>query len=472
MQLAGKLSGWGVVGAIRPSSLAHISDELSGARFLIDTGSSFSIIPYSSPSTPSGPSLQTAGGQPISCWGHSRRTIRFHGHSFTWDFLLAAVKFPILGSDFLKHFKLWVDPAGGRLLNSQTWAAIPADPSTSAIAAISTPAQQEQNGPTTLPPAARGPNPALVGSTPPQQGLRGPTPLPPAARGPNPALVGSTPPQQGLSGPTPLPPAARGPSPALVQSTPTQQGLSGLTPPPPAAKHPQPSTPPLPSPQGPSSSRHPLLDKYEDVLNADGRLPPSTHGVEHHIITEGRPVTAKFRRLDNEKLAAAKAEFDRMEAEGIVRRSNSNWSSPLHMVMKPDGSWRPCGNFRRLNAMTEADCYPLPNMTNIISNLAGQQIFSKLDLKKGYHQVPVHEADIRKTAIITPFGLYEFRRTSFGLKNAGMTFQRFMDQVLVGLPFVIVYLDQRCRSRLEPGFLAGAGFKIYTIYLQKKMSTA
>ena len=105
------------------------------------------------------------------------------------------------------------------------------------------------------------------------------------------------------------------------------------------------------------------------------------------------------------------------------------------MVQKADGSWR-C-----LNLLTEADCYPLPNMADITSSLAGASVFSKLDLKKGYHQIPVHPAHIKKTAIITPFGLFEFVRLPFGLKNAGMTFQRFMDKVLSGLPFILVYLD-------------------------------
>jgi hypothetical protein len=177
------------------------------------------------------------------------------------------------------------------------------------------------------------------------------------------------------------------------------------------------------------------------VLNADGRLPASTHGVEHHIVTSGRPVTAKFRRLDSTKLAAAKEEFSKLEAEGIIRRSSSCWASPLHMVKKSDGTWRPCGDYRRLNLQSEPDCYPLPNMEDITGRLAGCKVFSKLDLKKGYHQIPVAAADIPKTAIITPFGLFEYLRMPFGLKNAGMTFQRFMDQILGGLPFCIVYLD-------------------------------
>ena len=80
-------------------------------------------------------------------------------------------------------------------------------------------------------------------------------------------------------------------------------------------------------------------------------------------------------------------------------------------------------------------------MRDITSSLAVATVLSKLDLKKGYHQIPVQPAHVKKTAIINPFGLFKFVRLPFGLKNAGMTFQRFMDRVLAGLPFVLVYLD-------------------------------
>jgi hypothetical protein len=148
------------------------------------------------------------------------------------------------------------------------------------------------------------------------------------------------------------------------------------------------------------------------------------HGVEHHIVTTGKPATAKFHRLDPARLAAAKAEFQKMLAAGVVRRSSSGWASPLHMVRKKDGGWRPCGDFRRLNVLTPHDKYPLPNMGDLAGRLDGCNIFSKLDLQKGYFQVPVAAANVKKTAVITPFGLFEFLRMPFGLKNAGMTFQK------------------------------------------------
>jgi hypothetical protein len=113
-----------------------------------------------------------------------------------------------------------------------------------------------------------------------------------------------------------------------------------------------------------------------------------------------------------------------MEKDGIVRRSNSPWSSLLHMVWKPDGSWRPCGDYRRLNLVTVPDSYPLPNMLDFSERIAGCSIFSKVDLRKGYHRILMHLGDIEKTAIANLFGLFKILRMTFGLRNTGNTFQR------------------------------------------------
>jgi hypothetical protein len=97
------------------------------------------------------------------------------------------------------------------------------------------------------------------------------------------------------------------------------------------------------------------------------------------------------------------------------------------MERKPDGSWRPCGNYRRLNNATVPDTYPLPNMMDFQAKAAGCRVFSKIDLRKGYHQIPMNEDDVPKTAITTPFGLFEYTQMTFGMRNAGNTFQRLMD---------------------------------------------
>jgi Reverse transcriptase (RNA-dependent DNA polymerase) len=95
------------------------------------------------------------------------------------------------------------------------------------------------------------------------------------------------------------------------------------------------------------------------------------------------------------------------------------------MVLKKDNTWRPCGDYRSLNSVTVPDKYPVPNIQDMSAKLAGCSVFTKLDLKNGYYQIPVAAADVQKMAVTTPFGMFEFKRMPFGLKNAGQSFQRF-----------------------------------------------
>ena len=184
-----------------------------------------------------------------------------------------------------------------------------------------------------------------------------------------------------------------------------------------------------------------LLDSYPELLTPTFSVKQPAHGVKHYIPTAGRPVQSRARRLDQEKLRVAKAELNKLVELGVCHKGRSEWASPLLVTTKPCGGWRVCGDYRRLNAMTEDDTYPVRQLTDFTSELHGKTIFSKIDLLKGYHQIPVAEEDVGKTAVITPFGLFVFPCTPFGLKNAGQDFQRLMDEILGDIPRVFCYID-------------------------------
>ena len=175
-----------------------------------------------------------------------------------------------------------------------------------------------------------------------------------------------------------------------------------------------------------------LLNKYPALTSEKNTAKPK-HNIVHRIPTTGGPVYCKPRRLHPEVTADAKLAYDKLLADGVVSYSTSPWSCPLHMVPKKDHTWRPVGDYQRLNNLTTRDTYPLPHLQSFTDNIHGARIFSKIDLKDAFLQIPVHPDDVPKTTITTPFGAFQYNYMPFGLSGSSQTFQRFIDTVLRGL---------------------------------------
>uniref|UniRef100_V5GSD8 RNA-directed DNA polymerase n=1 Tax=Anoplophora glabripennis TaxID=217634 RepID=V5GSD8_ANOGL len=195
----------------------------------------------------------------------------------------------------------------------------------------------------------------------------------------------------------------------------------------------------------------PHRDTYEEVLTryaevfAEADVPSTTISTQHRIILKDEtPVRARTYRCSEERKRIINEEVTQMLAQGIIRRSMSNYNSPVVIVKKRDGKQRFCVDYRLLNERTHVEVSHLPPISDTLMELGTAKVFTTLDLKSGYWQVPLAEESRKYTAFSTPDGAtYEFTVMPFGLAGAPGTFQKLMVNVLEGYMhrFVKVYLD-------------------------------
>ena len=157
------------------------------------------------------------------------------------------------------------------------------------------------------------------------------------------------------------------------------------------------------------------------------------------------PVKQKVRPLNPAQEEVLRDQIHEWEKNGIIEKSKSEWASPVVLVKKKqaDPPWRVCIDYRRLNAATEGDSYPLPRVEHLLSRAGGHKVYSALDASSAYHTIPLEEESRPLTAFVSPMGLYQFLRVPFGLKQAGSVYSRFIDAALsqLGSNNINIYLD-------------------------------
>ena len=182
-----------------------------------------------------------------------------------------------------------------------------------------------------------------------------------------------------------------------------------------------------------------LVRRYPDVFTD---MPGETDVIQHQIrLTDDMPIRCKPYPLPYAMREELRNEVDTMLEMGVVRPSTSPYASPIVMVKKKDGSNKVCVDFRKLNKITEVDPEQMTTAEELFRRLSGKKYLLKIDLTKGYWQIPVAPEDVQKTSFVTPDGQYEFTRMPVGMVNSGATLVRVLRKILEGIPGVGSYID-------------------------------
>jgi hypothetical protein len=188
-----------------------------------------------------------------------------------------------------------------------------------------------------------------------------------------------------------------------------------------------------------------IVSEFPDVFPEELPGMPPERKVEFAIelIPGTAPISKRAYRVSGRELVELKKQIDELLENGYIRPSTSPWAAPMLFVEKKDGTKRMCFDYRALNEVTVKNKYPMPRIEDLFDQLRGASVFSKIDLRSGYHQLRIRPTDIPKTAFITKYGLYEFMVMSFGLTNAPTYFMYLMNNVFMDYldKFVVVFID-------------------------------
>lgn len=185
------------------------------------------------------------------------------------------------------------------------------------------------------------------------------------------------------------------------------------------------------------------IKEYEFAFALENEPLGMMYDYEHEIkVGDSKPIRLRPRPLSEEKQRALDVMIDDLLQRGIIRPSRSPWSSPLCMTKKSDNTWRLCIDYRKLNACTIKDAFPLPNINHMLGTIKHSKFYSTMDLASGFHQLRIKETDIPLTAFCTPTNLYEFICLPFGLCNGPPSFVRAISSVLkIDKSKTVIYFD-------------------------------